>query len=49
MSALKAKSAAAARNGEYELFKTTTIFDSTAMNPEWLGEESERTKSLTRA
>ncbi len=44
--ALRAKSADAARCGEYELFKTTTVFDSTAMNPEWLGEESERTKRL---
>ena len=47
MAALRAKAADAARNGEYELFKTTTAFDSTAMNPEWLGEESERTKQLT--
>jgi aryl-alcohol dehydrogenase-like predicted oxidoreductase len=46
MAALRAKAADVAQDGEYELFKTTTIFDSTAMNPEWLGEESERTKRL---
>ncbi len=46
MAALRAKSADAARSGQYELFKTTTVFDSTAMNPEWLGEESDRTKRL---
>ena len=43
---LKAKSAAAASNGEYELFKTTSIFDSTAAHPEWLGENSSRTRQL---
>jgi hypothetical protein len=44
--ALLAKTAKAALNGEYEPFKTTSIFDATADNPEWLGEESERVKSL---
>ena len=43
---LKAKSAKAAENGDFELFKTTTIFDSTVEHPEWLGEESGRTKQL---
>jgi hypothetical protein len=28
--------------GAYELFKTTSIFDSTAAHPEWLGEEASR-------
>ncbi|WP_277883645.1 hypothetical protein [Nostoc sp. FACHB-133] len=27
----------AALKGQYELFKTTSQFDSTAKNPEWLG------------
>jgi aryl-alcohol dehydrogenase-like predicted oxidoreductase len=27
----------AASDGRYELFKTTTVFDSTAQHPEWLG------------
>ena len=32
---------------EFELFKTTPYFDSTAQNPEWLGEEPARVKTLT--
>lgn len=43
---LRAKSGGAASNGEYELFKTTTAFDSTTKHPEWLGEESSRTRRL---
>ena len=35
--------------GEFELFKTTSIFDSTATNPEWLGEESERVQRVMPA
>jgi aryl-alcohol dehydrogenase-like predicted oxidoreductase len=38
--ALLAKTKTAASHGEFELFKTTSIFDSTATNPDWLGEES---------
>jgi len=33
------KTAEAASRGEYELFKTTSIYDGTAVHPEWLGEE----------
>jgi len=33
-----------ARTGEFELFKTTSIFDGTAENPHWLGEEPPRFK-----
>ena len=33
------KTAKAASRGEYELFKTTSIYDGTASHPEWLGEE----------
>src|SRR2546430_12139024 len=40
-SSLLAKTAAAASSGEFEPFKTTSIFDGTAQNPEWLGEEPE--------
>ena len=40
--ALLAKTAEAASRGEFELFKTTSIFDATATNPEWLGEEPPR-------
>ena len=35
--ALLAKTARVAAKGEYELFKTSNQFDSTAKNPEWLG------------
>jgi len=35
-----------ALRGEVELFKTTSIFDSTAKNPDWLGEEPERLQRL---
>jgi hypothetical protein len=37
--ALLAKTASAASTGKFEPFKTTSIFDSTTTNPEWLGEE----------
>lgn len=47
--ALLAKTAQAAANGQYEPFKTTSIFDSTATNPEWLGEEPERVQQLMPA
>jgi predicted aldo/keto reductase-like oxidoreductase len=42
--ALLQRTEEAARNGEFELFKTTSLFDSTATNPAWLGEEPERLK-----
>ena len=44
--ALLAKTADAAKQGEFEPFKTSSIFDSTAQNPDWLGEESERLQAL---
>ena len=34
---LLARTATAAENGEFELFKTTPHFDGTAHNPQWLG------------
>jgi predicted aldo/keto reductase-like oxidoreductase len=37
VAALLARTANAAASGEYELFKTSTHFDSTAHHPEWLG------------
>ncbi|HET7459734.1 MAG TPA: aldo/keto reductase [Longimicrobium sp.] len=46
---LLARTAQAARSGEYELFKTSSIFDSTMQNFEWLGEEPERYTSLMPA
>jgi aryl-alcohol dehydrogenase-like predicted oxidoreductase len=33
------KTAQPAARGEYELFKTTSVYDGTASHPEWLGEE----------
>jgi aryl-alcohol dehydrogenase-like predicted oxidoreductase len=36
---LLGKTTQAASRGEYELFKTTSIYDGTATHPEWLGEE----------
>ena len=44
--ALLAKTKTAASHGEFELFKTTSIFDSTATNPDWLGEESKRVQEM---
>jgi predicted aldo/keto reductase-like oxidoreductase len=43
---LLAKTEKAALRGEFELFKTTSIFDSTSQNPAWLGEEPERLRNM---
>ena len=43
---LLAKTAQAAARGEFEPFKTSSIFDGTAKNPQWLGEEPERLQQL---
>jgi aryl-alcohol dehydrogenase-like predicted oxidoreductase len=43
---LLARTAQAAASGEYEPFKTTSIFDGTAQFPEWLGEEPQRVRQL---
>jgi predicted aldo/keto reductase-like oxidoreductase len=40
VAALLSKTAALAAKGEYELFKTSAHFDSTAHHPEWLGGQS---------
>ena len=45
--ALLAKTAQAGQHGEFEPFKTSSIFDSTATHPEWLGEESKQVKALS--
>jgi hypothetical protein len=44
--ALLAKTANAASRGEFELFKTTSIFDGTAQHPQWLGEEPPRLQQV---
>ena len=47
--ALLAKTKKAAEDGEFELFKTSSIFDSTATNPAWLGEEPQRVRQMMPA
>jgi aryl-alcohol dehydrogenase-like predicted oxidoreductase len=44
--AMLAKTAPAAAHGEFELFKTSSIFDATTTHPEWLGEEPKRLQDL---
>jgi aryl-alcohol dehydrogenase-like predicted oxidoreductase len=46
---LLAKTRTAGSNGEFELFKTTSIFDSTATHPDWLGEEPQRVRRMMPA
>jgi hypothetical protein len=43
---LLARTAKAASRGEFELFKTTSVYDATATHPDWLGEEPERIKQV---
>ena len=47
--ALLAKTKAAASRGEFELFKTSSIFDSTAEHPDWLGDEPQHVKAMMPA
>jgi aryl-alcohol dehydrogenase-like predicted oxidoreductase len=44
-----AKTRESASRGEFELFKTTSLYDGTAQNPKWLGEEPERLQALMPA
>jgi aryl-alcohol dehydrogenase-like predicted oxidoreductase len=44
--ALLSKTRAAAARGEFEPFKTSSIFDSTATHPQWLGEEPQSVREL---
>ena len=44
--AILAKTKEAARRGEFEPFKTSSIFDGTAQNPDWIGEEPKRLRNL---
>jgi aryl-alcohol dehydrogenase-like predicted oxidoreductase len=46
LSGLVAKTAPVAVAGDYELYKTSTHFDSTAQHPDWLGGETPRIRSL---
>jgi len=49
VNALLAKTATAGSRGEFEPFKTSSIFDATAQNPDWLGEEPQRLQQLMSA
>ncbi len=44
--ALLAKTEKAAKSGAFEPFKTSSIFDATAQNPAWLGDEPEHVQQL---
>jgi len=46
--ALLAKTKQAAADGQFELFKTSQHFDSTAEHPEWLGGESTHVQQVTK-
>ncbi len=46
LAGLLAKTEKAAAHGNFEPFKVSSIFDSTAENPEWLGEEPKRLQNL---
>ena len=46
LASLLARTAEAAMTGYYEPFKTTSLFDGTAANPQWLGDEPERLQDL---
>ena len=45
---LLAKTERAASRGEYELFKTTSVYDGTAAHPEWLGEEPPKVQRVVQ-
>lgn len=47
--ALLARTREAAAKGHFEPFKTSSIFDVTAENPEWLGEEPQTLQELMPA
>ena len=47
--ALLARTKAAAADGRYELFKTSSIFDATAQHPDWLGEEPKTNQEVVSA
>jgi aryl-alcohol dehydrogenase-like predicted oxidoreductase len=49
LDSLLEKTAYAAKKGEFEPFKTSSIFDATSEHPEWLGEEPQRLKELMPA
>jgi aryl-alcohol dehydrogenase-like predicted oxidoreductase len=46
VNALLARTAKVASHGEFEPFKTSSIFDATATHPEWLGDEPQHVRGL---
>jgi predicted aldo/keto reductase-like oxidoreductase len=46
LQALLARTREAASRGEFEPFKTSSVYDGTATNPKWLGEEPEELQAL---
>ncbi len=46
---LRSKTAAVAVTGEFELFKTSSVYDGTAQNPGWLGDEPKRVRQVMPA
>jgi aryl-alcohol dehydrogenase-like predicted oxidoreductase len=46
LQALLARTREAAARGQYEPFKTSSIYDGTAVNPKWLGEEPPELQAL---
>jgi hypothetical protein len=46
LDALLARTASQAKQGKWELFKTSTRFDSTSMHPEWLGGDSPHVQAV---
>jgi aryl-alcohol dehydrogenase-like predicted oxidoreductase len=46
VASLLARTAQAAAKGAFEPFKTTSLFDATALHPGWLGDEPERLQQL---
>jgi aryl-alcohol dehydrogenase-like predicted oxidoreductase len=45
--ALLDRTAQAASQGEFELFKTSSVFDATAQNPDWLGGQLDQVEQLS--
>jgi hypothetical protein len=46
LASLIAKTEEVASSGKYELFKTTTHFDSTIRHPDWLGADTPEVQKL---
>jgi len=49
VTALLSRTAKAAVRGEFELFKTTSVYDGTAAHPEWLGEEPPKVQRVMQS